>query len=446
MIRIVIIFIISLFAVCNVYAQAEPQQAQAGNTVYGLEDLYKLAFEKSERIKISVEDTHIAESNKDKALSGLLPRLSGFGSYTRYDASKYASPGVVIQPGEATAWGIRIDRTLSLSGRELTGLDLAKENIEKSSHELYSVREAYLLGVAAAYYGVLRAKKAVELSRTNVDRLAKYRDAAQSRLQVGEITKTVLLRAQAELSGAQSELVRADNNLKFTLAVLARTAGITGDFEIKETELNNVFSAGSETDSLDLLKETAYAERSEIKAADLQRKIAEGQIKVVKGSYWPTITLEGVYSRRNEDPASAFLNKEVIYGGVRLDFPFYEGGLRKAEVDEAKARARQSELLLQDLRQSIGIEVEGDYRALTTQKGILKSLEEQLTYAKENYKAVSKQFEFGLANGIDVIDANTLLVAAEKQLADAGFNYLLSAERLKRSTGMLLKTVIKNRE
>lgn len=441
--RIAIIFFISLFVVCNVYAQAEPQQAQTGKTAYGLEDLYKLALEKSERIKISIEDTHIAESGKDKALSGLLPRLLGFGSYTRYDASKYASTGAVIQPGEATAWGVRIDRTLSLSGRELTGLELAKENIEKSSHELYSVRETYLLGVASAYYDVLRAKKAVELARSNGDRLVKYRDAAQSRLQVGEITRTVLLRVQAELSGAQAELVRADNNLRFTVAVLARTAGITGVFDIKETALNNDLSAGSETDSLELLKETAYAERAEIKVVELQRKMAEGQVKVVKGSYWPTVTIEGVYSRRNEDPASAFLNKEIVYGGVRLDFPFYEGGLRKAEVDEAKARVRQSELLLQDLRQSISIEVEGDYRSLITQRGILKSLEEQLTYAKDNYKAVSKQFEFGLANGIDVIDANTLLVTAEKQLADARFNCLLSVERLKRSTGTLLKAVIK---
>lgn len=441
--RIVIIFIISLFAVCNVYAEVEQQQAQVGNAAYGLEDLYKLALEKSERIKISVEDTHIAESGKDKALSGMVPRLSGFGSYTRYDDSKFSSTGAVIQPKDSTAWGLRIDRTLSLSGRELTGLELAKENIEKSIHELYSVRETYLLSVASAYYDVLRAKKAVAIAGTNAVRLEKYRDAAQARLKVGELTKTVLLRAQAELSGAQAEIIRADNNLKFALSVLARVAGITGAFDIKETAFSNQFSVISEAASLEVLKQTASAERAEIKAVSMQKKIAEGQVKFVQGAYWPLVTLEGVYLRRNEDPASAFLNKKILYGGVRLDFPFYEGGLRKAEVDEAKARARQAELYLLDLKHSIGIEVEGDYRALTTQKEILKSLEEQLTYAKDNFNAVSKQFDFGLANGLDVIDANALFLAVEKQLTDARFNYLLSAERLKRSTGTLLKTVIK---
>ena len=75
-----------------------------------------------------------------------------------------------------------------------------------------------------------------------------------------------------------------------------------------------------------------------------------------------------------------------------------------------------------------------------TQKGIMEKFGAQLTFAKDNYKAVSKQFEFGLASNIDVMDANTLLVTAERQLADSRYNYKLSDLRLKRATGILLKT------
>ena len=71
----------------------------------------------------------------------------------------------------------------------------------------------------------------------------------------------------------------------------------------------------------------------------------------------------------------------------------------------------------------------------------MKSLEDQLTFARDNYNATSKQFEFGLANSIDVMDANTLLVTSEKRVADAKYNYQLSIIRLKRVTGTLLKTV-----
>ena len=99
-------------------------------------------------------------------------------------------------------------------------------------------------------------------------------------------------------------------------------------------------------------------------------------------------------------------------------------------------------LVYEDRKKSIGIEVENAYLDLITQKAITEKFEAQAVYAEDNYKAVSKQFEYGIANSLDVMDANTLLVTAQRQLADAKYNYQLSILRLKRATGMLLKSVI----
>lgn len=174
---------------------------------YSLDDLYRIALERAERIKLSEEDLYIAEKGKDKAVSVLLPKLSAFGNYTRYSEDKRSSTGTITQPDYSTSWGLRLDQSLYLSGRELTAFKISKEYIEKSRYDLYAVREAYLFSVASAYYDVLRAKKAVEIAKSNLERLTKHRDAAATRLKVGEVTKTDLLRAEAELSGAQAELV-----------------------------------------------------------------------------------------------------------------------------------------------------------------------------------------------------------------------------------------------
>lgn len=403
---------------------------------YSLEDLYGIALDRSEKIKISEEDLYIAERGKDKAVSVLFPKLSAFGSYTKYSEDKRSSTGSVIQPDDSTLWGLRLDQSLSVSGREITAFNISKESIEKSRYDLRAVREAYLFNVASAYYDVLRAKKAVEIAKTNFDRLAKHRDAAAIRLKVGEVTKTDLLRAEAELSGARAELVKSENNLKLTKAILARVAGIIGDFDIKEATGNKQDTA----DNLDSLKQTAFAERAELKGVELQRKIAGQQVRYSKGAYWPTVSIEGVYTKKDENPASTFLNKESIYGGIKLNFPFFEGGLRKAEVAEAEAKRRQSELIYDDLKKTIGIEVENAYLDFQTQKGVLKSLEDRMAFARDNYNSVSRQYQFGLANSIDVIDANTLLITAERQLADAAYNYQLALIRLQRVTGQMLKT------
>ncbi|MFH2012349.1 MAG: TolC family protein [Pseudomonadota bacterium] len=409
---------------------------------YSLTDLYKIALERSERIKLSEEDLYITENTKDKALAVLFPRLSAFGNYTQYSEDKRLPTGAIIQPDHSTSWGLSLNQSLSISGREFDAFKISKEDIKKSQYDLYAVREEYLFGVSSAYYDVLKMKKAVDIAKANVERLTKHKDAAAIRVKVGEITKTVLLRAEAELSGAQSELIRAENNLSLTKAVLARIVGLTGDYELKETPEDDEYLPDYKMeDTSNPLKEVAMSERAELKSLDIQKKIAGDQVKYTRGLYWPTISIEGIYFNKDEEPATAFLIKESTYAGLKLIFPFFEGGLRRAEVMEAKAKQRQVNLIYEDMKKKINIDIEQAYLDYKTQKGVLKSLRDRLTFAKDNYSAVSRQFEFGLANSIDIMDANTLLVTAERQFVDAVYNQRLSILRLERVTGRLLKSV-----
>jgi outer membrane protein len=133
---------------------------------------------------------------------------------------------------------------------------------------------------------------------------------------------------------------------------------------------------------------------------------------------------------------------ESIFGTLRLNFPFFEGGLRVAETREAEARKRQAGLQYEELKKTVDVDVENAYLDYITQQSILESLRDQLSFASDNYNLVSKQFQHGLANSVDLIDANTLLVTAERELARAEFDYQLAVLKVKWSTGTLLKTVI----
>jgi outer membrane protein len=421
---------------------------------YRLDELYKIALERSERIKISEEDVFVAEKNKDKAMSLLIPKLSGVGTYTGYKDNKISDSRTQTQPYDATSWSVRLDQTLSTSGRELTALKMSKDNIEKNKMDLFSVKEAYMLLVTNAYYDVLKAGRFVEISQANIVRLIKYRDAATTRLKIGEVTKTAVLRAEAELSGAQSDLIKSENLFKSTKAVLQRIVGLEGDFDLydihKSASSDFKNSSNANKDPLNLqcaasylecLKEIAYCERTELKSSTIQKNIAEKQVQYTRGAHWPTLSLEGVFIAKHETPETGSIIRDNLYGGVRLTFPFFEGGLRQAETQEAMAKKRQAEYALNDLKKSISVEVENAYLDYIAQQGILKSSGDQVAFARDNYNAVSKQFDFGLAQSIDVMDANTVLVTAETQFIQALYNYQQSIIKLKRVTGMLLKSI-----
>lgn len=441
---IMIIFIVVIQGASTTHAQTAEadmsSEEQNNYPEYTLTELYKIVLERSERVQISEEDLIIAEREKDRARSAYLPTISAFGDYMRYSEAKLSETPFgffAIQPDYNATWGLRLDETLSLSGREFTAYNISKMGIETSRYDLYAVMEDYLLTVAESYYDVLKAHKAIEIATSNVERLTEYRDSAEIRLRVGDVTKTALLRAEAELSGAQAKLVEAKNFLNLSKAVLARVVGIQGNYTVRESVPVNV-----QVLELHILKQEAFAERVELKSSTIQKKMAEDEIRYKRGAYWPTLSLEGVYRRIDEDPSSPFFLNESIYGALRLNFPFYEGGLRKAEVKQAEAKYKQSELMYEDMKKNISIEVEDAYLNLETQRGILESLQDQVVFAKENYHAVSKQFDFGIAHSIDVIDANSSLVQAQIDFFRAQYDYQLSIIRLERATGTLLKTVV----
>ena len=404
---------------------------------YSLEDLCRIALDRSEKLKVAQENLTISEVGKDKALSYLLPRLTATGGVTQYSEKKLTATGSVLQPENASSWGVRVDETFSMSGRELTALGISKQNVAKSQLDLTAIREDYLLRyVAAAYYNVLMARKNLEIADANLERLMKYRDAAEKRLRIGEVTKTALLRAEGELSGAKADRLQAQNGLELAMAVLASNVGIAGDFSLRE-----VPPVEGEVALLSVFQEQAFSARADLKSLAVQKQIAADQTKYAEGAFWPSISVSGVYAASDQYPPTSSLNRESIYGGIALNFPFFEGGLRKAEMSEAKARERQAALYYEDMKKAIEIEVRTGYLDLVTQKGILRFLSDQLLFARDNFNAVARQFEFGLSNSLDVMDANTLLVSAERKEASAEYGYRLALLRIKKATGALLATM-----
>jgi len=412
-----------------------------------LNDLYRIALERSERIRLSEQNLLLAEAGKDKKRAALLPRLSAYGGYTAFSESKKTAetpllpgvtlPGSIVQPDYSGQWGLRLDQAMTLNGREIKDFNISRNNIRKQEQDVFAQKEDYLLVVSISYFEVLQAKKALDIADAALERLTLYRAAAEKRLKVGEITKTVLLRADGERSGALAEQIKARNALTLSRVVLARIVGIGEDFQLVESP------AGEETLlPLDAYIETAMAHRADLKSAEIEKHMTENQIDVARGGFWPTLSIAGVYGRYDQYPVAATTNRESAYGQVALNFPFFEGGLRMAEVREASVRNRQAQLRLDDLKKTIRVEVETTYVELKNLRGILLSLRDQLAFASDNYKAVSRQFEFGLANSIDVMDANTLLVSTERQLSAAVYAYGAEHLRMKRATGLLLREVL----
>ncbi len=402
--------------------------------VYTLPELYQIALKRAETIKIAEVDLAIAQNYKDAAFSTLLPRASAYDSYKRY------ANGNLLQPEWTNTWGGLLTYTFTINGRELLAFGIAADNIENKTYQLREVRESYLFQVAAAYYDALRAAETESAARENMERLEKHRGAIEAKLRLGEVTRPDVFRVDAELSSARADLTDAENARYLAASSLGRLAGIEDAFSPARPEILTVTPLSDE--GLTDLQHRALVHRSDLKALRMTEKIAQSQVKLEKSAYWPTVSLEGGYTSTRTAPMELFsLDDDSTYGSVMINVPIFEGGLRQANIGTARAELEKARLARQSLEKDIRLEVEQAWRELSSCLERREALADKLTFARENFNAVAKQFTHGLATSIDEIDANTLYTQAAKELAAAEYACAVASLRLEKVTGLFLETV-----
>jgi len=310
--------------------------------------------------------------------------------------------------------------------------------LEAGERGVEITREDIVMIVSQAYFGVLRIQKEKEIKEADLKRGEERSRVASARFKVGELTKAAVLRADAEVAGIQAELSRVNKELRIAGDRLARLVDLPAGFSIAEPPQKSI-PAGD----VDEFVNVALEKRSEYLKAGAEVEIAREGVSYAKGGFMPTLRLDGVYSGRDQDPiSSAFFNKESIYATLSLTFPLYEGGLRVAEVREAESKFREAGLKRLSLRKDIEIEVRDASYNITAINSAIEFYRKQLSFAEENYNTVFKQFTYGLAANVDVIDANSTLVTAQKSLSNSTFDLQLAIIDLKRSMGVVLEEVI----
>lgn len=396
-----------------------------------LEEAWALAIGSNESVSIAAEGVRQSDFSITKATSKILPTVTAEGSYTRYSEQK-SSGSFVTQPDTASRVELKVSQPLYSGGREFATRRQARYGYESSREGFELAKEGTVLSTAQAYYSVLKALRDVEIKKSALKRAEERLKVASARFAVGEVTKSAVLRAEAESAGAEAELIKSEDNLRDSNDNLKRLIGVEGEIEVVEPAKRSYTQA-----KLDEYLAKAVEGRRDLKQAVLSERSASEGVKYAKGSFYPSLKLEGSYALREQDPETTFFQADSASATVTLTFPLFEGFLRKAELDEASSKLREAELERLQLRRDLEVEVRDAYNNLEYYRALIKSLEKQLSFAEEDYTMVFEQFKYGLATTVDVIDADTNLISAQSSLTNARYDSELAVLNLKYATGTL---------
>lgn len=410
--------------------------AFAGTAVVSLEEAYRAAVGSHELVKIAEEDVLQSGFRVDQAWTYLYPRLNARAAFTRYNDTLPKDGGsFVFQPNEQYQAVLVLTQPLYTGGRTMAALRTAEKMREVSTSGVSVAKQETMFRVAEAYYGVLKAKRFVEVTERSLKRMERHKETTEreAATRKNRANQSSLLRANSLVSQSRIALVRAQDGLRIVRDKLVLLTKLPQDIDVAEpAELEKPAA------TLQELQLRAVAGRDDYAATKAQVKVAEEGIAIVQGGHYPQVYAEAGLQYQTSTPAT-MMDATTYYGGLRLQIPIFEGGLMKSEVSEAKSKVRQAGLNVDLLRKTIESEVQESYVNLQTVESVLATAKLLFEYAKGNYDAVEALSDDGLLPSLSLIDAEQALTMAERELIGAGYDRQLAILRLNKSMGLLGK-------
>jgi outer membrane protein len=410
--------------------------ASADNRVYTIREAYDAALKSNETLQLAEENMLQVDSKVDQAWTFLYPRVTANAAYTQFNEILPPGGGAFIfQPLGQTNASLILTQPLYTGGRTLAGLRAAKTLRESSKSDFLSTKQAVMLSVAEAYFGVLKAQKLVEVSRSALMRMERHKKVTEREAftRKSKMNVSALLRANTLVNQARFALVRAEDGLKITRQKLSLLTNLPDDLAVSEPT-----PLPAPQGILETMRETALRNRDDYASAQLNQQVAREAVTITRGSHYPQISAEGGVRYQDSHPETG-LDATIYYAAIKLQVPIFEGGLMKAEVAEAKSKQRQAELSSFLLKRQIESDVHESYINYQTVDSVLETAKLQFADAQKNFETVEGLFSQGLVPSLSLIDAESALSLSEKEAVSAVWDRQLAILRLEKSMGLLGK-------
>jgi outer membrane protein len=402
-----------------------------------LEEAVNIGLENAPLIVARIDDYLAAQQRVTQALAPMLPQISGAGRYGRQGTlgtiTGFASSSDF---GSANVTGSQL---LFDFGRTWAAKDVAKSTAEATKEVLETQKLDIAQLVKTQYFTLLLSKRLVEVNVAALDRAQVNLRSAQGFFQVGTQPKSFVTRAEVDVANARVNLIRAMNAVNLARVALNTAMGIAvnAPTEVKDLLTYQAFPMDRTT-----LVAEAIKNRPEYRQVKAQADAAEASVRQTFRDFFPNLSGTGTYGVAGVtgSPESRATNGFVDSGsqwlvGLTLNWSIFDGGAKIARYKEAKALLEGSRARVRDTELQIWQNVEQSYLNLGATEERIGAARKAVESAEENYQLARGRFDAGVANIIELTDAQLALTQAQSDEAQALADYRIAIANLERALG-----------
>ncbi len=308
-------------------------------------------------------------------------------------------------------------------------IEAVKETVLATRETLRNVEQQVLLRAVSAYMGVIEASEFVALRNNNLRLLTQELRAARDRFEVGEVTRTDVALAEAQLAQARSGLAGAEGNLLSAIEEYKNAVGHAPGALAPPPNLPNLDG------NIEAAKGLAVRRHPLMISAQHQVAAAELQIKSNEAAMSPTIKLQGQYGLSETYGDDTYSHTGRV--GVNVGQTIYQGGALSSAVRRSMAQRDAQRANLHVVRGNIQQSVGDAYARLLSARAQLEATDGQIRAARIAFRGVREEATLGARTTLDVLDAEQALLDAESAQVSARSVLYIAAYAVLSATGQL---------
>lgn len=403
-----------------------------------LHDAVALALKQNPQTLVSEFQAKEVGEQRTVALAGLLPQVSADANETRLRENLEALFGkpvsgfpTVLGPFSVFAVGTQFTvPILDISAIRTWQASKLDANAARDQYQV--TREEVALMVTTEYLNILRAAADVRAAESRVQLAQALYDQANDLQKNGAGTGIDTLRSNVELQNEKQRLIETDTEHDVAIFQLQRLLGVDPKQQIELSDEMSFYETPEI--SVDNSLDKAWQSRPEMRQLNEAVSAAEARRRAAWDTHLPTVDANGFWEEQGLQPSSVI---PVYTYEAEIKVPIFSGGRTHAQVKEAEYEVDKLKQQRLDMRNEIAVEVRTAFAQLESARRQVDVAKQGLDLAQQEVQQARDRFAAGVANNVEVVQAQDALSRANDNQITALYAYNTARANLAHSVGQM---------
>jgi outer membrane protein len=416
-----------------------------------LQQAVNIALEKNPERKAAFADTKAASANVREARSFLLPRIIFSETATRGNDPVYVFGSKLRQQRFTTAdfalnvlntpapfgnFSTRFGGTWNLfdsfaSWRTVRRAESVKD---AARHQLDRTDQEIVFRVVDFYYGVLLAKKQLEIAEQSMKTAQALLDRSKDRVESGVAVESDFLSAQVRFATRQQEFIRARNNVALARAQLSTAMGVPTGNEFDPAE--GLAERNLPPMSLEEVEKQAVEMRPDLKRIRSEEVAQQQSVSIAKSSFGPRVGAIAGWEADNPTFVAGGGGNNWV-AGIEVQFDLFQGGAKRAQLSHERAMQEKVEAAKEMATDAIRLEVRRVYYDLDAAQQQLEVARVSIAQSQESLRINQNRYDSGLSTITDLLAAEEAARRSQTDYWEAVYRYHTGYANLELVSGTL---------